>query len=357
MLLILACGCATRHDLGEVPVEGGTASQRDAVLQELDVFAEWIGPGRIELSRIEVTSTASHLDDASGFYYGPTARIQVSADLSPSEIRETLRHELCHAVDFQGNLLDGPQPVFDTLATSIDGDEDHALHDAVVGRSNRTMRAELLAYVCQQAPLGTALLAKPCPDESSEYSEVAEWINDHIWTGNPDVSPVASHVQSSSVVEWGSPAGVSTLVILGSENEDAAFIVALSSDPLVSEAYVSPIDGTAVAQFADPTLESIEAGYSISAPVGAPEIGVFDSISVDDIHAVSEGGTTLRLVEGLWKADLGGLFAPHLIAESGDGWSVVEDACPSRVNSVFAADGQLYLGWADASRVLMVPIE
>jgi len=104
--------------------------------------------------------------------------------------------------------------------------------------------------------------------------------------------------------------------------------------------------------------DPIEAGYATEPPYGAPALPPFDPVFVAAIEAVSDGETTARIVKGTTLERLGGgRFAPHVLAGSDGRWSVVDGACPTRVSSVFLANGELYVAWAEGTEVLWAPLE
>lgn len=47
----------------------------------------------------------------------------------------------------------------------------------------------------------------------------------------------------------------------------------------------------------------------------------------------------------------------HVIVHDEDTWSVVEDACPPAASSVFLANGQLYLAWAEETELVWSRVE
>jgi hypothetical protein len=350
-------GCAQRYALDEVSIEGGTDEQRSAILAELERFERWIGAGRVELAGIEVSEgPGGQLKDHAGRYDRLTARIQLSGDLHPSVFPLTLRHELCHALDAQENLLVRPVPAFDDVASRILHDEDHPLNGNL-GSGRRRHRAEVFAYVCQQAPLGTALLARPCPGESDEYAEVATWINDKAWTAAPDISPKPLESMSPPVGPWRVPFEATALEAIGSQSLDAVILYATGDEPGVQKA-VSTLDGSDAPFFQDLTLGAITDGYEAVAPYRAPELGHFSMSVQEPIDAVSDGEVTLRIVRGLRQPDLDVVSAPHvLVGPLDDAWSLLDGACPSEASSVFIANGRLHVAWAGGSSVWWARIE
>ena len=349
--VVLLVGCAQRQALDKVPIEGGTAQQRAAVIAELDRFEEWTGSGRIELTGIELREGFRAKKGHTGFYNRVTAKILLSGELSAEDIPMTLRHELCHALDGQEDLLAQKQPVFDTLAEEIRSDSKHPLHEAL-GSGARTHRAEVFAYVCQQAPLGTAMLSRPCAQGSNEYRDVAMWIEANAWRGTPDVDGNPSPLGASEPIgPWMLPFEVEEVQAAGSESFDGVRLTA-RGDGGSDWTSISSTDGSEIPLFEDLTIQAITDGYEAGGPYRAPDIGTFNVTSTDPMEAVSDGKNTLRVVRGLRQDSLGVHSAPQiLVGAMTEPWAVVEGACPGREGSVFIANSQLFFAWSDGPSV------
>lgn len=350
---MLLASCDQRHPLLDVPVAGGTAEQRADIAEELERFERWVGPGRVELPRIEVVDDPDH----AGSYNRLNGAITLSAGLDGPALQSSLRHELCHGLDAQGGLLDDAEPAFDELASAIEDDESHPLH-GWLGSSRRSHRAEVFAYVCEEAPLGTALLGAPCSGESTGYADVAAWITDTAWTGEPDVVLDGSWSQDPPLGPWVAPFVVDRLRAYGSESLDAARFYVLGEWPESEVGYVSTEDGAEVDGFDDDiAFDQVTAGYEVDAPPPAGT-GTFDLSSANPIKAVSTGAATVRIVSGLALTQIDVVLAPRVLAlDSGDEtWSVVDGACPGEGSSVFVANGRFYTAWPEGSGVVWAEV-
>lgn len=272
-----------------------------------------------------------------------------------------MRHELCHGVDEQFGVARGASARIvadlDRVVLEVESDPDHPLAEALDGLAPEDARSEVLAYTCQHGPLGTALLASPCPGESHGHAEIARWIHESIWAGEPDVSLSGDVAVYAEPASWPAGSGVETLGIFGSELRNAALILAVTEDRLREFPALSTGDGAEVAPVEDPTVGAIEAGYAEPPPVEAPPDEGFSQAIVRDVLAVSNGATTLRIVEGLHAPNLDMIIAPHVIATTGDAWTVVDGACPTGPSSVFLANDRLYLGWAEDDVVVWAPVD
>jgi transposase len=80
--LVLA-GCVELHPLPKVPVLGGTPEARAVVLEELSVFDQWVGPGRLRLSSVEFTDLH---DRWAGRVSRGTNHVKLEAELALSDI-------------------------------------------------------------------------------------------------------------------------------------------------------------------------------------------------------------------------------------------------------------------------------
>jgi hypothetical protein len=86
--------------------------------------------------------------------------------------------------------------------------------------TDRFRRAELLARACDTFPLGTGALARPCPTEPAEWAPIATWVEENVWTGQPDVG--GGNVGLGAQVAWTAPFPVADVAVVGSEGRDAA---------------------------------------------------------------------------------------------------------------------------------------
>ncbi len=358
-LMLLISACAPRYDVEEVPILGGTVEQRAAVTEALGDFERWIGSGRIQLSKVVLDGPALDKKEAQGFYGTQFDSILLDDELPLRRLKMMLRHELCHAVEHQEHLLNKPVAAFDDAAAAILQDRSHPLHSKLMdARTDGILRKEMFSYVCQRAPVGTALHAHPCPSESSDYIKMAKWIASNIWTGDPDVSTEATFRISPSIIEWAAPASVDRIGFFGSETDAVLILLPKVVGEASEMNVVSALDGTELPpETWIPDPEPIILGYEGRPPVGASVLNDYYGAltGIDDVLAVSDGDTTIRVVTNVLGSH--GAFGSRVIAGSGDRWSVVDGACPSDVHSVFLANNKLYVGWAEGADVLWAQAE
>jgi hypothetical protein len=98
MLWITLAACRPDHPLTEVPIEGGTEDQQELVRQTLLELEDSIGPGRVELRRIDIRP----LEGRAGSYHAGTRTIELG---ERQDLPDILRHEVCHALGHQQDLV------------------------------------------------------------------------------------------------------------------------------------------------------------------------------------------------------------------------------------------------------------
>lgn len=142
--VVCAAGCGDR--CGPPDARGGTdveqAAAEDEAVDFLGRMREEVCVPRIKLGTLRGTSI--------GRYSPGSRRIKVEKDRALGEVRSTVRHELCHALQFQQDLdLTGPEFF---LALPIDVPDDER-------------PGETWAYTCQQGPEPAFLMGDTCPGD------------------------------------------------------------------------------------------------------------------------------------------------------------------------------------------------
>src|SRR5262249_38499990 len=110
-----------------------------------------------------------------------------------------VRHELCHALVAQDDLLDRPTPAVDALAEAL-FDPDYPLDPALAphahfGTEDRR-RSEAVAIACEWGPYGAAALeGLACSEPDPDGQPLARWLLDRVWSAfelpdpaDPDLS-------------------------------------------------------------------------------------------------------------------------------------------------------------------------
>jgi hypothetical protein len=174
--VLLACSCQA-VDLLAVPIVNAPTPEHEAAARDVvEGFEAGIGPDRVRLTSVEFRDPGFELPEhLSGRYQGLAKRVLLSNSLSAGQVPTVLRHELCHAVDDQGGLVDSSDGLFKGLA------DDFGVEGP--GRAD-----EAMALLCQAGPLGASLLSEVrCPDDLPGSNTAADWLLDTVWIGAPPV--------------------------------------------------------------------------------------------------------------------------------------------------------------------------
>jgi hypothetical protein len=185
MLLLLAA-CADCPPLDEIRVRGGTEAQAAAAEEELARLEDTLAlPVCIDHVRIGGWTSTAHRE---GVYSRLTHVVGVHRDSEPERVREVVRHEVCHGVDLQNDLVD-PDADWPSIYEEqlYDGYEPEEL-DA----------REIFAMSCEPGPDALAALwHQDCPGDADLY--VTRMVTDRVF-GLEDPEPGAVYEPIGSVV-------------------------------------------------------------------------------------------------------------------------------------------------------------
>jgi hypothetical protein len=184
-LLLLANGCSRAYPLSEVPIEGGTEEVRAIVELELEFFQEAIEPHTVELSRI-IIGDGEPAGELWGQYRSNTRRVLLDEAMPVEDVSVVVRHELCHALDYQAGLGDKSHEAIDAYAERLSN-----LPNSGLSRDDppRQRRSEALARICEVGPTVAAAASVSCPSESPLLVELASFALTEIWLGVPPGPP------------------------------------------------------------------------------------------------------------------------------------------------------------------------
>lgn len=130
VLLVFAGGCHAEL------VRGGTEAQRDLIRATLDEVESASGH-TFRLDSVRIREVAR----GAGKYNTVTRQISLDPELSDDELVEALRHELCHALDFQLDFGSATQPAWQLG------------YDELGSGSRRRWAREAFATTCAIAPV------------------------------------------------------------------------------------------------------------------------------------------------------------------------------------------------------------
>lgn len=332
-------GCRSPVPLAEVEIRGGTDAQVAEARAELEAFDAWIGPGRLEVARVDFNRLREPI---SGKFTHGLWRIQIDDDLPPEEVRTIVRHELCHALDDAEALLEEPHPLFDPLSEAMYAYLEEHLDGDVRRRRARRERSETLATLCELGPVATSAFLEPCPGDSPLGTDVIAWVMDEVWTAyEPDpvapwtggptrlAAPPTPDVTSLTTRPLVAPGGV--FLRVGSSRFDADVHTGLVLPEEGSLAEERDVDGYLSLP------DELFFGTHLMAAVGGGE-----AVAIGDMPS----GFALGLVaeRAFWT--------PAPAAP----WQPVAGRCVPDVVDVFAVDGTTWIAWPDGDRVAWEPV-
>lgn len=294
-------GCGTWFPIADVPVVGGTAAERALVAEALDQFDRDIGRDRLSLREVRFGGVSDAF--AGSYRHGV---IRLAEGLPADELFQTVRHELCHALDDAEGLSSLGEDVF--ASVEID--------DWYIDRED--FEGESFATLCDDGPSIAQVLSVPCSTESEATAYA--WLHEMVWAVRPfEVFSVdtSMHAQGSSgpYASLRIVSGLSNIVQVGTaQNFDGALVV------VPTDVYTGA-----------PSAEPFEPADSDLAPP-------------DDLPVLETVG---------WQAGPGGAVVADGAALTWDGtaWRLPEDVCVSPMGGLFSADGQIWGYEGDGSTV------
>ncbi|MEQ1568570.1 MAG: hypothetical protein ABMA64_23230 [Myxococcota bacterium] len=328
--LLFVVGCEAQP-LPSVPVFGGTDEQQTAVREVLDGFDRDVGAGRVHLRRVVFDDRAF-----AGAYDVGSRTVTLVPQLPVAEIPRVLRHELCHALDFQEGLLARPDPLWDSVADDLfaSGRVDPAPYTTA-----RLRRAETLATYCGEGPWWSELTSSECADDPVQVRDLGQRLREDVWI---DAAPMATTPQVVAAGRWPSGILADSLVVDPTEDPEVVRLRASRGD-VNAWAAVRLAGGEPVFAYdlsndaANPAV--VADGWDLSPP--ALRVGWESGPSVAfaslDLYAYGAATRVLRTdVDGAWER--------------------VGDGCAPAVSALFAAQERAWLGWTAGETVWWGPI-
>jgi hypothetical protein len=342
---LLLAACST-HPLSEVPIVGGSEEARELVERELELFAEAILPETIELSEIAFVSLREGIQ---GRYRLTSRRVLLHEGLSLENVPSVLRHELCHALDFQTDLARPPHEALEAYAERLYDPEHGALPRDWPARERRS---EALANLCEIGPTLASALVTPCHGEPPLLSELGAFAQAQIWRGVEALVPLPAEPPVSFVA-----------------GDFERFSLRPSKEPDLIRLELSDTEGWDTAYALDLyTAERLGSGWDLD--LASEEVEeVPPHYALEEVHPFrAAGGPQQALVAGLFELEafgFGSADAPRerLLWSAGDGWAALPLCVPGDWLEgepghwdIFAADDQVWYAEGDGQRVWWSPV-
>lgn len=276
----LALAACRYHDLADAPIHGATAEQEAAIRAEMEAFDAAVGPGRTRIAGVWIEELP---EGRAGQFL--RARRRVELDPEDGLHRDTLVHELCHALDADEDLW--KDPLMATLAEGFfDPDYADAPTDPAATRTQRSRQREAFASFCETGAVAAWAQRDRCPDDPPELEAIARFYSDRVYSAF-DARPL----EPGEVVA-GAPAGIE-----------------------------------------DPRPAS-------------PPPGLIGVVDPDLFEGDAEGPFATRAL--FWLHHLGN-SAPRFVAYDADGWATEQVPCALRGQRLVRADGTIWMqrtvGW------------
>jgi hypothetical protein len=149
--LVGLAGCERHCELPEVPVRGGSDEQQEIValtLQQMqDALVQPVCVDHVRIGRVWWHRRAE------GVYNTVTRGIRLDREVDDETLVVNLRHELCHAVEVQNELIEGNEELFSFPEWD----------DPPYGK--RRLSQEAFAFTCQVGPGPLSVLWRDCPQD------------------------------------------------------------------------------------------------------------------------------------------------------------------------------------------------
>jgi hypothetical protein len=286
-----------------------------------------------------------------GSYHSQRIRIRIDVELPVEDVAYVARHELCHALDFQTSLADGPQDALDAYA--------ERLYDPEVGglpweEDARYRRSEAVARICEVGPVVAAAIAEPCPGELPLLASLGSFAMTEIWAGLP----------AGPQPELGEP--TTTSFQIGS-------FVSLSLDPTTDPEIVRLVTSDAADHETTDHVDVRTGDRVESAPEPVPTVaeGIVFGPTLERVVPFRAAGWPDRVLVAAWFDIRGFAFGraeypeERLLWSDGTGWSAVPVCLPGSPISeeddpmpwdIFPAQDQVWYAEGDGQEVGWSPV-
>ena len=325
--------CTASGPLPDTPIEGGSDEQRMLVREELREFDAAVGAGRLSIPLVRFRDI-----DAPAEIRRSSYRITLDTDTAPHDVRWILRHELCHGLDFEEDLV-AHSPLFDELATGYFADADQTEVDAVYP-TDRMRRSEALAVFCSIGALGAHSITSSCRNEPEIAAELSRWLIERVWRAH---EPQDFAWEPADAVGWASeelPSEItvgSTLVPENSIRIGLDYVDSIVVDLHTAEPQVIEDDDIVY----EPRPSGVDGGF------------LYD-LSDTTVHGWPDGPAAAFGRVYLWH--LGYSDLRLFVRQTGGPWMLSAPDCQLPFQQLFTADESVWIAWVDGYRVKWTPV-
>jgi hypothetical protein len=273
-----------------------------------------------------------------GRYVPLPDRIEIDPDVRGPLLERVVRHELCHALDFDEDLVTRPHPVWDALVLRL-------FHlgrvDAAGLEGPRNRRSEAFAQFCDLGPLLAQALADGCPGDPADVDYAAAWILHTVWR-EWDVPRFPG--PGPAVASWTAPSAAlfdDEFGVLGLEDPNLIRVAWGEARVDLSRAEGAPVDGP----------------YPVVAPQEELPRGLVGLCPLSGFSYAGAGWSDGPAAV-LFGIDVyAGLATPRVLANDGGRWAWVEGCVDAEHADVFVtSDHRIWLATVDDGTVQWTPL-
>jgi hypothetical protein len=321
---VTLAGCATCPPLSEVPVRGGTDAEQAEVEAELVRLERDLAlPVCIDRVRLHKTLSKGY-----GLYDRATHIIALEHDTA---LRPVLRHEVCHGVDYQNDVVLGREALFPYPDAS-------PVSDAYEPN-------EAFAVICAVGPEGLGpMWDSECPEESD--MRALHIVREEVWGLDRAAPPPVLTFEPIAYVRYND-------VFPERPPIEDAFFARITPDLGGGRlrVYVQGASGLLVQFHVDPWTGAV-IDMSGAEPVPPPEppavpVNWFDG-GYEPVGGVLPDGTGVVTAAHALPS---GARIQRTFAVQGDAFLPTDGPCPDDTTQYFTVDGEPWMGQLDGDVV------
>lgn len=328
VVVLFLAGCA-QIPLLDVPIVGGTEAQRAAAREEIASFDAAIGTGRLTGLR-DITFETLPSMEISGM--ARRHRVWLDPALSADEVPGTLRHELCHVLDFVEGLSEQRPELFDAFAEGL-FDPDIGDIPARLIPESINQRMEAFAQFCDLGALSAAMLSVPCEGETGIAADATSFIAHSVWSSF-EMNEVA--LQPRPIVSFQNDWTPDML----------SFDATRQPDVLHAE-FIQLVPGTFYAQEQRTAYLNLYTGEEVLGETAVPDAPIPDGLPAELYLTSSSGSENLAAALGFVALHHLGYSVPRRLVWVEDAWAIAEDRCTWPAEDLFTVDERVFHAWAE----------